>query len=106
MDIVFDPAKDASNIDKHGVSLAWSSELLWETLQAKLDDRRDYREQRFIGYALMADRLYCVVYTDRGNTRRTIKEYCIMLRPCAKRAIFRSQLGAKAEFINREFCIT
>ena len=106
MDIVFDPAKDASNIDKHGVSLAWASELLWETLQAKLDDRRDYREQRFIGYALMADRLYCVVYTDRGDTRRTIKEYCIMLRPCAKRAIFRSQLGAKAEFINREFCIT
>ena len=72
MDIVFDPAKDASNIDKHGVSLAWASELLWETLQAKLDDRRDYREQRFIGYALMADRLYCVFYTDRGNTRRVI----------------------------------
>ena len=72
MDIVFDPAKDASNIDKHGVSLAWASELLWETLQAKLDDRRDYREERFIGYALMADRLYCVVYTDRGNTRRVI----------------------------------
>ena len=74
MDIVFDPAKDASNIDKHGVSLAWASELLWETLQAKLDDRRDYREQRFIGYALMADRSVsrCVVYTDRGNTRRVI----------------------------------
>ncbi len=72
MEIVFDPAKDASNFAKHGVSLAWASELLWETLQAKLDDRRDYREDRFIGYALMADRLYCVVYTDRGNTRRVI----------------------------------
>ena len=72
MEIVFDPAKDASNVEKHGVSLAWAGELLWETLQAKLDDRRDYREQRFIGYALMADRLYCVVYTDRGDTRRVI----------------------------------
>ena len=65
MDIVFDPAKDASNIDKHGVSLAWAGELLWETLQAKLDDRRDYREQRFIGYALMADRLYHVAWFIR-----------------------------------------
>jgi hypothetical protein len=25
-----------------------------------------------IGYALMGDRLYCVVYTDRGSQRRNI----------------------------------
>jgi uncharacterized DUF497 family protein len=34
--------------------------------------RRNYGEPRFIGYALCADRLYCVVYTDRGEARRII----------------------------------
>lgn len=61
MNYEFDPAKDAANRAKHGVSLSWVSELEWETLQAKPDSRRNYGEQRMIGYVLKECRLYCVV---------------------------------------------
>lgn len=37
-----------------------------------MDDRKNYGEKRMIGYALLGDRLYCEVFTDRGNERRII----------------------------------
>lgn len=46
--------------------------IKWDTLLAKKDDRKDYGEKRMIGYALIDDRLYCVVFTDRGSERRII----------------------------------
>lgn len=72
MEITYDPAKDAANQAKHGVSLALAVELEWETLWAEPDARHDYGEGRFIGYATLADRLYCVIFTDRGECRRII----------------------------------
>lgn len=36
------------------------------------DDREDYSEVRMIGFAYIGTRLYCVVYTDRGDVRRVI----------------------------------
>ena len=67
MNITYSPDKDAANIKKHGVSLALATQLEWDTLWAMQDSRRDYGETRCIGYALLADRLYCVVFTDRGE---------------------------------------
>jgi uncharacterized DUF497 family protein len=72
MKIDFDPEKDESNRSKHGLSLADAVALDWETLLAKRDLRREYGEERMIGYALMADRLCCVVYADRDDVRRVI----------------------------------
>lgn len=72
MKTAFDPAKDASNITKHGMSLAEAVKIEWDTLWAKPDDRADYGEVRMIGYAYIGHRLHCVVYTDRGDTRRII----------------------------------
>jgi uncharacterized protein len=72
MQTTFDPSKDAANIAKHGVSLAAAESIEWATLWAKADDRAAYGEERMIGYAYIGERLYCVVYTDRGNTRRVI----------------------------------
>jgi hypothetical protein len=72
MKITFDPAKDAANLAKHGVSLELARTLEWGTLRAKTDTRRDYGETRKIGYALIGTRLYCVVFTDRGKERRLI----------------------------------
>jgi len=66
------PAKDASNQEKHGVSLAEANRIEWETLWATQDDRADYGEVRMIGYAYIGLRLYCVVYTDRDDSRRII----------------------------------
>jgi hypothetical protein len=50
-----DPAKDASNIRKHGVSLALASEIDWSDVIARPDNRRDYFELREIGYAVIQD---------------------------------------------------
>ncbi|EYC51719.1 hypothetical protein AZ34_11990 [Hylemonella gracilis str. Niagara R] len=72
MQIEFDPAKDAINQARHGLTLAEAGELDWETLVAKPDTRRDYGETRQIGYAVRGARLYCVVYVDRGEVRRII----------------------------------
>ncbi len=72
MKIDFDPAKNNANIAKHGVSLADAAFIEWETLWAKPDARRDYGELRMIGYAYIGLRLYCVVYTERKDTRRII----------------------------------
>ena len=72
MDIDFDPRKDAANRDKHGISLAEAADLEWDTLISAPDQRSSYGEQRMVGYALRDDRVYCVVYTDRGAVRRII----------------------------------
>lgn len=65
MEITFDLAK-------HGLSLEWASELDWDAMMVRFDERRNYGEARMVGFAPIADRLYCVVYTDRGDQRRII----------------------------------
>ncbi|MHB1678871.1 MAG: BrnT family toxin [Sulfuriferula sp.] len=72
MKITFDPEKDVFNMVKHGVSLVLASELEWGCLLAKPDARRDYGELRMIGYAPIGTRVFCVVFTDRGDERRII----------------------------------
>ena len=72
MNVTFDPAKDALNQLNHHLSLANAVQLEWDTLQAMRDTRNNYGEVRMIGYAVMESRLYCVVFVDRGKTRRII----------------------------------
>lgn len=60
--ITFDPTKNSANIAKHGVSLTIAADLEWDSAMTWADGRRDYGEAR----------LYCVIFTDRGNTRRII----------------------------------
>jgi uncharacterized DUF497 family protein len=72
MEITFDPAKDASNSRKHGVSLALAREIDWSDVLTKPDTRRDYLELREVGYAIICERLYCVVFTQRGDTMHII----------------------------------
>lgn len=72
MDITFDPAKNEINIAKHGVSLSLAEKLDWSEMMAYVDDRNDYREVREVGFGVIADRLYCVVFTQRGNSMHII----------------------------------
>ena len=72
MDISYSTGKDQNNIEKHGVSLAEAVNIDWSTALVIEDARRNYGEVRMIGYGLIADRLYCVVYTDRSQDRRII----------------------------------
>lgn len=76
LQINFDPAKDASNQAKHGVTLAQAKALEWNTLICKPDTRHSYGEPRQIGYAIAGDRLYCVVFVDRPEGAPT--ERCII----------------------------
>lgn len=72
MRIEFDPAKNASNLAKHGVSLSVAGELDWETALAWVDDRFDYKETRMIALAPKSETLYYVAFVDRGEVRRVI----------------------------------
>ena len=72
MRIEFDPAKDAANLAKHGVSLALAAGLDWEATLVWIDDRFEYGELRVIALAPKVNILYYVAFVDRGEVRRII----------------------------------
>ena len=70
--ITYNKAKNQQNIEKHGVRLADAELLDWDLLIASIDARKDYGEVRMIGYAPINNRVYCVVFVDRDDSRRII----------------------------------
>ncbi len=68
----FDPAKDATNREKHGVSLASAGELDWEAALVWVDERLEYNEMRMIALAPRTGILYYVAFVERRETRRII----------------------------------
>lgn len=72
MRIEFDPAKDATNQQKHGASLAVAGELDWEAALVWVDDRFEYGETRMIALAPKTAILYYAAFVDCGNVRRII----------------------------------
>lgn len=82
MKIIFDALKNNSNIEKHGISLDEAENLEWDLLFFKEDIRKEYGELRLIGFAPIDSRVYCVVFTDRGRSRRIIS-----LRKANKREV-------------------
>ncbi|HEX8307000.1 MAG TPA: BrnT family toxin [Allosphingosinicella sp.] len=68
MEIEFDPAKDAANIEKHGVSLIRTGQL--EIIAVTEKSRPEESERRFRIYGLLDGEAYCAVLTWRvGNAR-------------------------------------
>jgi uncharacterized DUF497 family protein len=66
----FDPAKEAINLSKHGVSLA-----RWIDLDIKVtfeDDRYDYGEVRYRAYGFIDGVAYCLTFTNRNGQVRPI----------------------------------
>lgn len=72
MQFNFDEAKNKSNMQKHGVPLSEAKLLEWDLLISTHDARRDYGEVREIGFAPIGERLYCVVFTVRGDSHHII----------------------------------
>ena len=68
MDIEFDPAKDAVNRQKHGVSLAYVVDMADVIVVA--DER--YDEARFRLYGLIEGEWHCAAVTLRGKAVRII----------------------------------
>ena len=72
MQIDFDPGKDATNLSKHGLSLAAAAELSWDAALVWIDDRADYGEVRMVALAPIGDILCFVAFVDREPAMRTI----------------------------------
>jgi uncharacterized DUF497 family protein len=72
MKITHDATKGAANLRKHGVPLALAERFDWSEIMASVDNRRDYGELREAGFALQAERHYCVVFTQRGDAMQVI----------------------------------
>lgn len=62
MKITFDPSKNATNIAKHGVSLADFTGFDGQPT-VSVDERYDYGETRYQARGRINGRGYCVVYT-------------------------------------------
>jgi uncharacterized DUF497 family protein len=72
VNIAFDPAKDAANLAKHGVSLALANDLEWDSAVMWPDRRRVYGEPRQCGIGYIGLRLFFVAFVDRDAERRII----------------------------------
>ena len=72
VDIAFDPAKDAANRDKHGLSLAEAADFDFENAVVMVDDRFDYGETRYRAFARSTDGGFCLAFTLTGETLRPI----------------------------------
>ena len=79
MRIEFDPAKDASNRARDGVSLALARERDWDAALVWVGERFAYDELRLIALAPKTNILYYVAFVERGNRRRIIS-----LRPATR----------------------
>ncbi|WP_338021221.1 BrnT family toxin [Azomonas macrocytogenes] len=68
----FDPAKSATNLEKHGVSFDAVEDFEWENAMVEEDNRNSYGEKRYIAYGPIRDRLYVLVFTPRADRFRII----------------------------------
>jgi uncharacterized DUF497 family protein len=66
----FDPAKEAINLSKHGISLARWVDL--HVLAIIRDDRFEYGEPRYRAYGLIEGVAHCLVFTIRNERYRPI----------------------------------
>jgi len=73
MSPTFDPAKDAENRRKHGVSLADGDGVLSDPLALTIEDDSSERERRFVTVGVNSfGTLMVVVFTDRDDDPRLI----------------------------------
>ena len=72
MQLDYDPGKNATNLSKHGLSLAAAAELSWDEALVWIDDRADYGELRMVALAPIGDILFFVAFVDREPARRII----------------------------------
>ena len=72
MRLDFDPARDAANLARHGVSLAMAAALDWDSALVWVDDRFDYMELRMIALAPATHTLFFGAFVDRDDVRRVI----------------------------------
>ena len=68
----FDPAKDESNLDKHGLPLADADGFEWDAAVVHEDTRKHYAEPRLQAVGYIGDRLHVMVFCIRADAVRVI----------------------------------
>ena len=69
---MFDPAKDAINVAKHGLSLADAAAFEIATAVVQVDDRFEYGEVRFRAFGRVEGQGRCLVFTWSADGVRAI----------------------------------
>ena len=88
MNVTFDPAKDAANMAKHGVSLTEAAGFEWGTAVVWPDTRRDYGEARMVALGYIGLRIMALVFVDRLSEQSTERRI-ISLRKANSREVKR-----------------
>lgn len=88
MNVTFDPAKDAANLAKHGVSLTEAAGFEWGTAVVWPDTRRDYGEARMVALGYIGLRIMALVFVDRPPEQPTERRI-ISLRKANSREVQR-----------------
>ena len=88
MNVTFDPAKDAANMAKHGVSLTEAAGFEWGSAVVWPDTRRDYGEARMMALGYIGLRIMALVFVDRPPEKPTERRI-ISLRKANSREVKR-----------------
>lgn len=72
MRYTFDPKKNATNVEKHGVFFSAADDFEWETALIHVDSRKSYGEPRLEAVGLIGDRVHVLVFSLRSTTVRLI----------------------------------
>ena len=68
MAVEFDPAKDAANLAKHGLSLSEAGGFDFTAATVTVDDRFEYGEVRFRAFGYAGGKGRCLVFTTINAT--------------------------------------
>ncbi len=72
MVIEYDPRKNKSNKERHGVDMAETANFEWDSAIITVDTRKDYGEQRKIRVGYIGLRLHVMVFVIRHHNLRVI----------------------------------
>ncbi|WP_044561484.1 BrnT family toxin [Azospirillum sp. B4] len=72
MNITFDPAKNATNLAKHGLPLSAAVDMDLAVALIRVDDRADYGETRYEAIGPLNGRVCVLVFTVRDQVVRVI----------------------------------
>jgi uncharacterized protein len=75
MGFQWDVEKSAANEAKHGISFSQAAQIFRGPILKRLDDRKDYGEQRFIALGAFDGEVLRVVFTERGGDIRLISAW-------------------------------
>jgi uncharacterized DUF497 family protein len=84
MEIDYDPAQDAANLARHGVSLAFGAIVIADAVGDVVDDRiSEYGANHIKALAEINGLWFCCLYTKRNDVARIISVHRVRQRRSA-----------------------